>query len=529
MAATLTADPTTTAPGGHVNLRGTGFDPKVKFTLTTVDANGTVSGFDTATQFPTNINRVQRDGSFSVGIYAPPVIGAARVEAFQGSTKVATVNLTIATTPTYTVSGATDSSAVVVEVNKRRAAGWKDPAGVKPTLPPVGPIIADTPMFKAAVASVTDSAQTGTSVHHDWISAQLGGQAAGYIAEVIGHEHGYPTTPVSFVDAWMGSDEHRTILMTARVDSAGFAWSKTAAGEVYFAGELVDYSAVPTPAPAPQPIPSAPAFLSRPVSGQIRYADATDVEIKGKTIRGFGGADVAIVLNRVKRAWIHDVDFADMIGFIYAVDCEDIRITDCRGRNVGDGTIGSGHSNFIQFSRTHGGEIARNLWLGGNVEDNISIFESGGKSSTAYLTVHDNVLVGLDSDTAYARAWTRASGTGIILGDGSTGSWIDVYNNKIYSPGQVGIQIIGGIGHRVHNNDVCARPRAGKTNPNVGISSYQGDPHAEVFSNRVSWQRNDGSFNSHWWGAGSINDHDNDWSAALDPTAIKKLVDSLRV
>jgi hypothetical protein len=63
----------------------------------------------------------------------------------------------------FTVSDAAFSAAMVAEVNKRRASGWQGVLanGIASTLPPVGPLLADPDLFKAAVASVTDSAQTG--------------------------------------------------------------------------------------------------------------------------------------------------------------------------------------------------------------------------------------------------------------------------------------------------------------------------------------------------------------------------------
>ncbi len=90
---TITLDPASVAPGGHVNISGAGFNPKVKFALTTVDSAGVEVGQSS------NTNRARRDGSFSVGIYAPPKLPG-KVRAYQGSVMVAEAALALATTPT---------------------------------------------------------------------------------------------------------------------------------------------------------------------------------------------------------------------------------------------------------------------------------------------------------------------------------------------------------------------------------------------------------------------------------------------
>jgi uncharacterized protein YkwD len=151
----------------------------------------------------------------------------------------------------FTVSDAAFSAAMVAEVNRYRTAGWtgKLADGTASTLPPVGPLLADPDLFKAAVASVTDSAQTRTSTHKDWISPNVGTRTHTASGEVIGQDTGYPEATTFFVDAWMKSDGHRAILMNGRYDSAGFAYSRLGDDQVYFAGEFADFSAIPTPPP----------------------------------------------------------------------------------------------------------------------------------------------------------------------------------------------------------------------------------------------------------------------------------------
>jgi uncharacterized protein YkwD len=406
----------------------------------------------------------------------------------------------------FTVSDAAFSAAMVAEVNKRRAAGWtgKLADGTASTLPPVGPLLADPDLFKAAVASVTDSAQTRTSVHKDWISPNVGTRTHTASGEVIGQDKGYPEATTFFVDAWMRSDGHRAILMNGRYDSGGFAYSRLGDDQVYFAGEFADFSAIPTPPPPViTPTPTTTPFLGFPTSPALAKSGG-GLEIKNLSFRGGG---VALVISNAASPYIHDCDFADAVGAIFLLNCTNVRVERCRFRNIGDGTIGSGHSNYVQLNNCHGGAIRANKAIGGNTEDKISVYKSGGNSATDPLIVEDNELDGLNANTADAKAWTRGSGTGIILGDGSVGDYIVVRNNTLLRPGQVGIQIIGGIGHQVYGNVLYADPRSPLTDNNVGMSSYAGSPQADVHNNRVYWRKNSGVENSHWWGAGTITDH----------------------
>ena len=91
----ITVDPTTVAPGGHLNVSLSGLNPKTKFALTTVDSAGVEVGKTT------NVNRTRRDGSANVGVYAPPKLGPAKVRVYQGTAKVGEAPITVAN-PTQT-------------------------------------------------------------------------------------------------------------------------------------------------------------------------------------------------------------------------------------------------------------------------------------------------------------------------------------------------------------------------------------------------------------------------------------------
>jgi hypothetical protein len=266
---------------------------------------------------------------------------------------------------------------------------------------------------------------------------------------------------------------------------------------------IVDPEPVTPPPPVITPVPTTTPFLGYPTSAALAKSGG-GLEIKNLSFRGGG---VALVISNAASPYIHDCDFADAVGGIFLLNCTNVRVERCRFRNIGDGTIGSGHSNYVQLNNCHGGAIRANKAIGGNTEDKISVYRSGGNSATDPLIVEDNQLDGLNANTADAKAWTRGSGTGIILGDGSVGDYIVVRNNTLLRPGQVGIQIIGGIGHQVYGNVLYADPRSPLTDNNVGMSSYAGSPKADVHNNRVYWRKNSGVENSHWWGAGTITDH----------------------
>lgn len=93
MTASITVTPTTAAPSQTVDVDGAGFDHKVKFNLTTVDANGGEVGMTT------NINRPDRAGAFHVGINVPSTIGTCKVRAYQRNVKVAEATVTVKVAP----------------------------------------------------------------------------------------------------------------------------------------------------------------------------------------------------------------------------------------------------------------------------------------------------------------------------------------------------------------------------------------------------------------------------------------------
>jgi hypothetical protein len=138
------------------------------------------------------------------------------------------------------------------------------------------------------------------------------------------------------------------------------------------------------------------------------------------------------------------------------------------------------------------------------------------------LVVEGNHLQGLVTDTATARAWTRGSGTGIIVSDGAGSSrngYVIVRNNTLLTPGQVGIQHIDGPGIQTYSNVIYGQKRPGNNNP---MTSWEGNPRGVVRDNRYFWTNDDGSQPTPWFsGYGSMVLTNNVKDSTIDPKALE--------
>ncbi len=279
----------------------------------------------------------------------------------------------------------------------------------------------------------------------------------------------------------------------------------------------------PTPAPtlaatpAPTASPSNPwsvPFLSRPAHGQIHLSNCSNVTVSGYSFSNI--ADDAIIIEGCNNVTVTANDFSGDVGAIYVLNSTNVTITWNRYQNIGDGTIGSGHSNFVQFNNSWGGYIGHNKGVGGNTEDIISIYQSGGASSTSPLVIEYNAFQGTN--------WTSGSGSGSMLGDAG-GSHIVVRYNTYLSPGQVGIGIPSGTDIHITNNTLY-----GATRPlsNVGIYVWNQATTPcsgiEIANNQVKWYRSDGVENPYWnaGNCGTVSgESTNNWHASIDPTTLQ--------
>ncbi len=276
----------------------------------------------------------------------------------------------------------------------------------------------------------------------------------------------------------------------------------------------------PTPAPvvtpAPTPAPANPwstPFLSRTPSGQIHLRNCSNVTISGYEFVGI--ADDAIIIEGCHNVTITANDFSGDVGGIYALNSTNVTVTWNRFRNIGNGTIGSGHSNYVQFNNTWGGYIGQNKGVGGNTEDLISIYKSGGASAASPLIIERNAFQGT--------TWTSGSGSGLMLGDAG-GAHIIARNNRLLSPGQVGIGVPSGTDIHITGNIIYGAKRASS---NVGIYVWNQATTAcsgiEVSGNDVRWYRADGIENPYWnaGNCGTVSGvSTNDWHAPIDPATL---------
>lgn len=304
---------------------------------------------------------------------------------------------------------------------------------------------------------------------------------------------------------------------------AGFKVQMSAA-TVSPAARLPDI--VVEPDPEPEPDPDQPAFMTRPQSGTISRSGGAvvieDVSINGGSRDSVSG--IGITVQNATSVTIRNVDLANLIGGIYLYNCTgQLLIEGVRGRNIGNNTIGSGKSNYIQLAECRmRGAIRHNKFLGGWTEDMISTWHSGGEGIGAELFIEENALQGLVSDTDDARAWNRSSGTGIILSDGAGSSKngnIICRRNTLLTPGQVGLQHIDGPNIQTYENVIYGERRPKNNNP---MTSWEGNPRGVVRDNRYRWINEDGSEPSPWFsGYGSLQVTNNIRDTSLDPESLR--------
>lgn len=243
------------------------------------------------------------------------------------------------------------------------------------------------------------------------------------------------------------------------------------------------------------------AFLSFPKQSAPQSYSGSNLEISNKTFQGFP-TSVCLTVHNAVNVYIHDIDLDACGGGIYLVDVTgDVQIRRIRARNIGDGTIGSGHSNVIQLSRTTTNrtddgvaDIQSVKVYGGDTEDVISVYKSGGTDSSHPLVLGDiHVEHPLPPSSL---AWSSGSGTCINLADAG-GHDIRLQNSTFLNCGQVGIQMNQPLRVTVKNNVVYGAQRSGS---NVGLSQYgtctcSGD---KLVNNRAYWKNASGSNNSEY-------------------------------
>lgn len=238
------------------------------------------------------------------------------------------------------------------------------------------------------------------------------------------------------------------------------------------------------------------AFGSRPVtSTPVNCNGQSNVTISGHTFKSIGNDTPSITINNCTNVTVMGNDFVDDTEPIYVVNSKNVTISWNRYQNItGPHTRnGSNRGNFTQWVNSFGGSIHNNKGIGGDTEDIVSIYKSGGASATSPLVIENNAFQGSN--------WTSTSGSGLMLGDGG-GSHIVARNNTLVNPGQVGIGVSGGTDIHVTGNTVYGEKRTG-SNVGIYVANYSGAAAMggiEVGSNTVSWKNasgvNNGGYDS---------------------------------
>jgi hypothetical protein len=283
---------------------------------------------------------------------------------------------------------------------------------------------------------------------------------------------------------------------------------------------VVRPAATPRPAPRPTPRPASTpwsvAFLARKPSGPIVISGRSNVVISGKQFVNLGAGVSAIRIEHSHHVTITANDFKNVAEGIMVLDSTDVVITWNRYENITGPheRTGANVGNFTQWEASWGGEIYHNKGIGGDTEDIVSLYRSGG-SPAAPLLVANNQFQGTN--------WSSGSGSGMMLGDAG-GAYITVRDNILVSPGQVGIGVPGGSHIRILDN-ILYGARRSASNVGIYVWNQSGSPCSsiEVAGNRVLWTKADGVDSGGWDGGGCgtvAGWGNNDWHAALNPSAL---------
>lgn len=283
---------------------------------------------------------------------------------------------------------------------------------------------------------------------------------------------------------------------------------------------------VEPPPPPPPPPPTGgwetrPAFMARPASNVLRFTSnaALEAAFPGKVISGrsfanqVGNDVVSIRIENCSGFKVMDCDFDTVTEPIFLYKCVDFELGWLRAKNiVGPSQRNGTHrGNLVQMDDCHRYDVHHFKVKGGDTEDVVSQFKSGG-DTTRMSKVRDFALD--------MTGWKSSSGTGVIIGDAG-GGHTEVFNGTMLNPGNVGQQIIDGPNIKVHDLVIYSDSNHPSFPGDTGITTYGGNPQVEIWNVKVKWfKAGSTSQNPYWWGAGTVNEHDNDWHANIDPASL---------
>jgi hypothetical protein len=244
--------------------------------------------------------------------------------------------------------------------------------------------------------------------------------------------------------------------------------------------------------------------VSNPKGACIRIVDASDIVISDAEIGPCSGRAIEII--RSENILIEASSIFGSDGGVYALDSTGVMVKGSIFALTG--------RNPIQFDKVSGegnGVIDNTITndLGSpHTEDSISVYSSGGTEESPLLVAGNTILNGGSSP----------SGSGILVGDNG-GQYLEVRDNLLVNPGQVGIGVAGGTDIRVLDNLVFSESHPWS---NVGIyvwDQYDSEcGRVEVSGNHVEWYNSSGVSHPRF-DAGNcgriIGWDDNNWTADL--------------
>lgn len=276
---------------------------------------------------------------------------------------------------------------------------------------------------------------------------------------------------------------------------------------------LITFACVPAYTNTPWSVP----FLSRTPSGPVTCNGQSNVVISGKKFVSIGKDQSAIRITNCRNVLITANDFKDDAQPITIVNSTNVEISWNRYQNITGPheRNGTNRANFTQWVSSRGGSIHDNKGIGGDTEDIISIYQSGGIDAVHPLIIEHNSFEGTN--------WTSTSGSGVMLGDAG-GSHIVVRNNTMLNPGAAGMGIASGEDIHITDNTIYGAQRRLS---NVGIYVWNQYPGPcighEIARNKVKWYNAEGVMNP-GWDAGNCGPiagvNTNDWYADIDPATL---------
>lgn len=267
---------------------------------------------------------------------------------------------------------------------------------------------------------------------------------------------------------------------------------------------------------------AAGAFLSYPHQTATQSFSGSNVEVSNRSYVSLSNSKAVLTISNANNVYLHDLDFDGNCGDIFLINVTGkIRIENIRARNTGGSSdvcpIGSGHKNVIQLNNSWQGAPAsdttagiRNVKsYGGQTEDVLSFFRSGGLDEAHPLVIENNHLESpLPGSADGAMAWQSGSGTCINTADGDhdagdAGHDMIVRNNTLLNCGIVGLQMNRPLRVTDTGNIVYGAARPSPNTNGVGLSQWSSNPCSACVGNsynhnRVWWVKPSGTAAPVW-------------------------------